>query len=296
MLIVLLLLLAAVAAAALALLWLVVRGHNKRLLLAGSHAVASDTPGGIGISVLCSGVHAQEQVENLLSAEYAHYEVIVVLDSLRYPVEFAAFTARYRMIRVEYALSEELPVTGVRALGRSRKRRFRRLVLVDRAQDTPAGDFDAAAGGTVSAAGRCRAAGGRSGGAGRRRVRLRAFADRRAGRAAEPRSRRCGRRFCAPSGQSRSVAPSAEPLGAGLLYAPVCAQAAFWFAGSSACRAGCGAGRCDRRRRMDGPVAGGCRAAHRSPRVVRRRMCFAGPQRYCLRAYGRRREGAAAPL
>lgn len=48
MLIVLLLLLAAVAAAALALLWLVVRGHNKRLLLAGSHAVASDTPGGIG--------------------------------------------------------------------------------------------------------------------------------------------------------------------------------------------------------------------------------------------------------
>ena len=145
MLIVLLLLLAAVAAAALALLWLVVRGHNKRLLLAGSHAVASDTPGGIGISVLCSGVHAQEQVENLLSAEYAHYEVIVVLDSLRYPVEFAAFTARYRMIRVEYVLSEELPVTGVRALGRSRKRRFRRLVLVDRAQDTPAGDFDAAA-------------------------------------------------------------------------------------------------------------------------------------------------------
>ena len=58
MLIVLLLLLAAVAAAALALLWLVVRGHNKRLLLAGSHAVASDTPGGIGISVLCGGVHA----------------------------------------------------------------------------------------------------------------------------------------------------------------------------------------------------------------------------------------------
>ena len=284
MLIVLLLLLAAVAAAALALLWLVVRGHNKRLLLAGSHAVASDTPGGIGISVLCSGVHAQEQVENLLSAEYAHYEVIVVLDSLRYPVEFAAFTARYRMIRVEYALSEELPVTGVRALGRSRKRRFRRLVLVDRAQDTPAGDFDAAAEVAAydyvlpvregqfllpDAVARLVAEVGERGVGG--------CADRRAGCAAEPRSRRCGRRFCAPSGQSRSVAPSAEPLGAGFLYAPVCAQAASWFAGSSACRAGCGAGRRDRRRRMDGPVAGGCRAAHRSPRVVRRRMCFAGP-------------------
>ena len=140
MLIVLLLLLAAVAAAALALLWLVVRGHNKRLLLAGSHAVASDTPGGIGISVLCSGVHAQEQVENLLSAEYAHYEVIVVLDSLRYPVEFAAFTARYRMIRVEYAVGgTTCSPTGVRALRAflAETRRFRRLVLVDRAQDTP---------------------------------------------------------------------------------------------------------------------------------------------------------------
>ena len=145
MLIVLLLLLAAVAAAALALLWLVVRGHNKRLLLAGSHAVASDTPDGIGISVLCSGVRVQEQVENLLSAEYAHYEVIVVLDSLRYPVEFAAFTARYRMIRVEWTFAGELEVTGVRALGRSRKRCFRRLVLVDRVFDGAAGDLDAAA-------------------------------------------------------------------------------------------------------------------------------------------------------
>ena len=282
MLIVLLLLLAAVAAAALALLWLVVRGHNKRLLLAGSHAVASDTPGGIGISVLCSGVHAQEQVENLLSAEYAHYEVIVVLDSLRYPVEFAAFTARYRMIRVEYALSEELPVTGVRALGRSRKRRFRRLVLVDRAQDTPAGDFDAAAEVAAydyvlpvregqfllpDAVVRLVAEVGARGVGGCDCVRA---------RIGEP-AVLLSREAVVAAGQSRSVAPAAEPLGAGFLYAPVCAQAAYWFAGSSACRAGCGAGRCDRRRRMDGPVAGGCRAAHRSPRVVRRRMCFAGP-------------------
>ena len=297
MLIVLLLLLAAVAAAALALLWLVVRGHNKRLLLAGSHAVASDTPDGIGISVLCSGVRAQEQVENLLSAEYAHYEVIVVLDSLRYPVEFAAFTARYRMIRVEYVLSEELPVTGVRALGRSRKRRFRRLVLVDRAQDTPAGDFDAAA--EVAAYDYVLPV--REGqfllpDAVARLVRLRAFADRRACRAAEPRSRHCSRRFRAPSGQIRTVAPAPEPLGAGFLCAAVWAQAVSRAAVCAAHCGGCVAGRRDRRRRMDGPVAGGRRTAHRSPRVVRRRMCFAGPQRYCLRAYGRRRKGAAAPL
>lgn len=142
----LLFLLLAAAVAAVTVLWLVVRGRNKRLLLAASHATAGDAPDGIGISVLCSGVRTQEQVENLLSVEYARYEVVVVLDSLRYPAEFAALSTRYHMIRVEYALSEELPVPGVRALGRSRKRRFRRLVLVDRVQDTLDGDFDAAAG------------------------------------------------------------------------------------------------------------------------------------------------------
>lgn len=142
----LLFLLLATAVAAVTVLWLVVRGRNKRLLLAASHATAGDAPDGIGISVLCSGVRTQEQVENLLSVEYARYEVVVVLDSLRYPAEFAALSTCYHMIRVEYALSKELPVPGVRALGRSRKRRFRRLVLVDRVQDTPDGDFDAAAG------------------------------------------------------------------------------------------------------------------------------------------------------
>ena len=49
------------------------------------------------------------------------------------------------MIRVEWVCSGELEVSGVRALGRSRRRCFRRLVLVDRARDSEAGDFDAAA-------------------------------------------------------------------------------------------------------------------------------------------------------
>lgn len=49
------------------------------------------------------------------------------------------------MIRVEWTFAGELEVTGVRALGRSRKRCFRRLVLVDRVFDGAAGDLDAAA-------------------------------------------------------------------------------------------------------------------------------------------------------
>ena len=133
---ILLLLFAATAACVGALLPLISRARSKRLLLNAVRRASSDAPDGIGISVLCSGVTDAAQIENLLSPEYSRYEVIA---------EFAALTARYRMIRVEWVCSGELEVSGVRALGRSRRRCFRRLVLVDRAQDSEAGDFDAAA-------------------------------------------------------------------------------------------------------------------------------------------------------
>ena len=142
---ILLLLFAATAACVGALLPLISRARSKRLLLNAVRRASSDAPAGIGISVLCSGVTDAAQIENLLSPEYSRYEVIVVLDARRHAAEFAALTARYRMIRVEWVCSGELEVSGVRALGRSRRRCFRRLVLVDRARDSEAGDFDAAA-------------------------------------------------------------------------------------------------------------------------------------------------------
>ena len=133
---ILLLLFAATAACVGALLPLISRARSKRLLLNAVRRASSDAPDGIGISVLCSGVTDAAQIENLLSPEYSRYEVIVVLDARRHAAEFAALTARYRMIRVEWVCSGELEVSGVRALGRSRRRCFRRLVLVDRAQDS----------------------------------------------------------------------------------------------------------------------------------------------------------------
>lgn len=145
MIVLLLLLLSAFAGGSCILLWLIIRARNKRLLLADAHGIAADAPGEIGISVLCSGVYDMEQIENLLQVEYPRYEVVVVLDAQRYPAQFEALVARYRIIGVEWASSGELPVTGVRALGRSRKRNYRRLVLIDRVQDTPEGDLDAAA-------------------------------------------------------------------------------------------------------------------------------------------------------
>lgn len=142
---ILFLLLVWVSVTACAVLFLVARARNRRMLLTAARAARSDTPDGIGISVLCSGVSDPEQIENLLSSEYARYEVVVVLDAQRHAAEFAALVARYRMIRVEWVSSGELEVAGVRALGRSRKRNFRRLVLVDRAYDGREGDLDAAA-------------------------------------------------------------------------------------------------------------------------------------------------------
>ena len=132
-------------ATATALLVPILRERRKSRLLAPMRGLACDAPGGIGISVLCCGVYDPEQIRNLLSVEYADYEVIAVLDAARYPEEFAALVSDYRMIRVEWTPTGELAVEGIRSIGRSRKRRFRRLVLVNRAADTAAGDFDAAA-------------------------------------------------------------------------------------------------------------------------------------------------------
>ena len=191
------------AGCACALLLAVLRARDRRLLVAAARTAYSDAPDGIGISVLCSGVTDPAQLENLLSPEYSRYEVVVVLDSRRQAAEFGALVARYRMIRVEWTFAGELEVTGVRALGRSRKRCFRRLVLVDRVFDGAAGDLDAAA----------------------RRGHLRLPASRRQGAMPASRDRRTPRRgtglrtarIARPSRASRSgrTRRAPEPRGAG---------------------------------------------------------------------------------
>lgn len=121
------------------------RARNKRRLLDHMQGLRCEAPGDIGISVLCTGTTGIGRIEQLLSSEYARYEVIVVLDAERQPELFAALTTRYRMIRTTWRPTGELQVEGVRSLSRSRERRYRRLSIVDRAQDSPAGELDAAA-------------------------------------------------------------------------------------------------------------------------------------------------------
>ena len=121
------------------------RARNRHALSRFLHGPAGDASAAVGFSLLCSGVFRSGQIENLLAAEYARCEVIVVADAWYRRVFFESLVARYRMIRVDYLPSDEFPVQGVRSMWRSRRRCFRRLVLLDRPEDAEAGDFDAAA-------------------------------------------------------------------------------------------------------------------------------------------------------
>ncbi len=121
------------------------RARNRHSLSRFLHGPAGDASAAVGFSLLCSGVCRSGQIENLLAAEYARCEVIVVADAWYRRVFFESLVARYRMIRVDYLPSDEFLVQGVRSMWRSRRRCFRRLVLLDRPEDTEAGDFDAAA-------------------------------------------------------------------------------------------------------------------------------------------------------
>ncbi len=123
----------------------VLRARNKQRVLAMMRGARCDAPDTIGVSVLCSGTTDPAQLENLLAVEYARYEVVVVVDAMRHPELFAQWVSRYRMIRVEWNVAGELDVAGIRAVGRSRKRCFRRLVLVDREGGDRVGDYNAGA-------------------------------------------------------------------------------------------------------------------------------------------------------
>lgn len=141
----LLLVLAALAAAALRALRLMRRGRDARALFDVCRSTRGDAPGGLGISVLCARVRSVDEVERLLSVDYPCSEVVATVDAAQCPELFASLAARYRMFRAMRGSAYELPAPGIRAVLRSRSRCFRRLVLVDRAEDTADGALDAAA-------------------------------------------------------------------------------------------------------------------------------------------------------
>ncbi|MBQ4532594.1 MAG: hypothetical protein IJA24_05090 [Alistipes sp.] len=97
-----------------------------------------------GCSVICYAVNDIEQIENLLHTEYDRYEILAVIDSRLYPDIFYSIVKQYGLIRVNTIVSDELSNTHIRALYRSRQRRFRRLVLLDEAYTSPYNSLDCA--------------------------------------------------------------------------------------------------------------------------------------------------------
>lgn len=135
----------AVAAGACLWVFVIIRARNRRSLAVRMYGTSCDASGNIGFSFLCSGVRRLSQVENLLASEYVRSEAVVAVDALRRRVFFESLVARYRLIRVEYLPSDEFPVCGVRSMWRSRRRCFRRLVVLDRSGEVAADDWNAAA-------------------------------------------------------------------------------------------------------------------------------------------------------
>ena len=120
------------------------RSEACRRLMAETYRTAVDAVDGAGISLLCGRADLR-RLEYLLAVEYPACEVVVTMDANDDYPTFAAIIERYRMVRVSHALSHELPTVGIRALYRSRERRFRRLILIDKLASVESDDRNAAA-------------------------------------------------------------------------------------------------------------------------------------------------------
>lgn len=85
----------------------------------------------VGISVLAAGRTSLARCEELMAVEYPDFEVVLLFDGATNPALLHQLIKRYHLIRVDYLPSGELHPAAVRGLYRSRRRLYRRLVVVD---------------------------------------------------------------------------------------------------------------------------------------------------------------------
>lgn len=121
------------------------RDFARRRLWLSMHGARADAVGGIGLSVLVPEGVTLRRAEELLSVEYALYEAVFVIDGARQAELLELLAERYDLFRTGCRPTGELPAEGVRALYRSRKRRFRRFVLLDMRQADRSAALNAAA-------------------------------------------------------------------------------------------------------------------------------------------------------
>ena len=123
-----------------------IRGRNRRRMFAPLFGTLCNGIGHTGISVICTDMDNPDAVADLLTVEYERYEVIIVLDSAHNPALLRELTDIYALVSVDYSRSDDFaPSVCVRRLFRSRRRRFRRLTVLDTVGVSPETDADAAA-------------------------------------------------------------------------------------------------------------------------------------------------------
>ncbi len=84
-----------------------------------------------GISIIVCGNQTPEQIEQRLSSNYTMYELVLITDFDNDPAA-EELLRKYAMVQVEHALGSELACGSVKNVYRSRQRRYRRLVIIDR--------------------------------------------------------------------------------------------------------------------------------------------------------------------
>lgn len=116
--------------------------RRKGCMLTECHGYGSEAMSQTGVSVVVSGARTESEIEQRLSSEYWRYEVIVVVDSSLDPTLLHTLCLKYALIRVNFPAVDELPIEGVAMLYRSRQRRYRRLVVIDRLHRSCADDWN----------------------------------------------------------------------------------------------------------------------------------------------------------
>lgn len=100
-----------------------------------------DTYNDIGISIVVSGFRQMEDVQHLLSLNHLRYEVVLLTD-LTSDENAGELLECYSMVVIDKTLSDELPCSSIRAVYRSRERRYHKLVVVDRQRTTLSQEFN----------------------------------------------------------------------------------------------------------------------------------------------------------
>lgn len=121
---------------------LTITATGRRGRLSGRiHGCGSDPICEEGVSVIASGFSGLDQIERRLSLDYGRFEVIVLADS-SCDAGFGELLAKYSMTQMNEVPLDELPCGRCRGLYRSRQRRYRRLVVIDRERTTLCDDFN----------------------------------------------------------------------------------------------------------------------------------------------------------